>query len=167
MDSRLGELTNILQQEETVFQEYLGLLTQQQENLIANNLAGIKDGIDKINELAQEAINLENGRRKVVARLSETLGMNPEDITISKILERLDGPKFDELESLKNKILDFHGKITSQKKRNELLINQSMNVINQTMHFIHEIGNPKATYDNPVMARGGAGSQGALISRMI
>jgi hypothetical protein len=167
MDSRITELTAILQKEEKVFQDYLGLLTQQQENLIKNDLSGIKSSIEKINELAQDAANLENGRRKVVSKLSQNLGMNPEDINISRILESLDGPKFDELESFKNKILEFHRKIASQKRRNQLLIDQSMNVINQTMQFIHEIGNPKATYDNPVMARGGAGSQGALISRMI
>lgn len=167
MDSRITELTDILQKEEKVFQEYLGLLTQQQENLIKNDLSGIESGIDKINLMAQEAANLENGRHMVVAKLSQNLSMNPEDINISRILELLDSPKFDELESLTNKILDFHRKIASQTRRNELLIDQSMNVINQAMQFIDEISNPRATYDNPVMARGGAGSLGALISRMI
>lgn len=166
MDSRITELTDILQKEEKVFQEYFSLLTQQQENLLKNDLSGIKSSIDKINELAQMAANLENGRHRVLAKLSQNLGMSSKDINISRILESLGGPKFDELESLNNKILEFHQKIASQKQRNELLINQSMNIINQTMQFIHEIADPKATSDNPVISRGGAGSQGALISRM-
>jgi hypothetical protein len=167
MEIELNELTALLSQEEKVFRDYLDLLSQQQEYLITNDLAGIKATIEKINILAQEATNLENGRRRILGRLSELAQLGSGDLNISGLLEKFKGPNFRELEKLKDAILKIHEKIVEQKTRNELLIDQSMSMITQTMQFIHNASNPKVTYDNPAGIKGGSSAQAALISRMI
>jgi hypothetical protein len=167
MEKELHDLTSILSNEEQVFHDYLELLSLQQEYLIKNNLAGIKATIEQINMLAQDAINLENKRRKVIARLSELAHLRPDELNITKLLKKFKGPKFDELERLKDAIIKINERVQDQKNRNELLINQSMGMITQTMQFIHNAGNPKVTYDDPSSVRGGASGHAALISRMI
>jgi len=165
MDSNLKELTAILRAEKEVYARYLEKLTDQQRCLIENDLQGIKSSVEQINSLAQEAANLETGRRAIVERISGKLGINPGDVSISKLLEKFKGSRFEELEQLKNMILDINEKVKNQKLRNELLIEQSMSVIRQTMNYINEINNPKVTYGNPVFGRRGVKDKGALISR--
>jgi hypothetical protein len=166
MERELKELINILNAEYEVFVKYLERLTEQQQYLIENDLDGIKASVEKINVLAQDAVNLETGRRSIIGKLSERLAMNPEDVTIGKLIENFKGPNFEELESLKNTILDIYAKVNTQKKRNQLLIEQSMGIIRQTMNYIHQANNPKVIYDNPVAAPRGAADRGGLVTRM-
>jgi len=165
MEKHINELAAILKAENAVFVRYLEKLGEQQRCLIENDLAGIKASVEQINVLAQEAMNLETGRRSIIDRLSRQLGVEPSDVSLSQLLEKFKGPRFDELQRLKDMILDVHGKVTAQKHRNELLIEQSMSVIRQTMNYINEICNPQVTYGNPVLAQRGEKSRNALISR--
>ncbi len=166
MERELKELINILNAEYDVFVKYLEKLSEQQQYLIENDLDGVKASIEKINILAQNAVNLETGRRRIIETLSEKLAMNPDDITIGKLIENLKGPNFEELEELKNTILDIYAKVNRHKKRNELLIEQSMGIIRQTMDYILQAGNPKAIYDNPVAVPHSAVNKGSLFARV-
>ncbi len=165
MQNELNELIKILSAEHKIYQDYLQCLIEQQEFLIQSDLKGIKTSIDKISVLAQKAMNMENGRRTVISRLSAKLGMNPHDVTVSKILQQFEGPRFEELDKLKDKILDTYSKVINQKTRNELLIDQSMNIIQQTMQIINDVENPQPTYDNPAAFRNGANNIKTIVSR--
>ncbi|MEE9554276.1 MAG: flagellar protein FlgN [candidate division Zixibacteria bacterium] len=167
MERELKELTEILKAEKEVFVKYLEKLGDQQKALIENNLEDIRSSVQKINVLAQEAVMLENGRRAVIERLSKKIGVDADDVSIGKLLEKFKGPNFEELERLKNTILEIHQKVRTQKSRNELLIEQSMSVIHQTMNYINEMNNPKVTYANPVLTRRGASDRGAILSRTV
>lgn len=163
MERELGELESILKAEQKLFAIYLEKLTEQQQHLIESNLNGLRDSIEKISLLAQEAMTLENGRKNVIARISDKSKIDKEDITLSKLLDRFKGHNFEDLEGLRNTILDTHVKATAQRERNELLINQSMNVISQTVDYLNERNSPKVTYDNPAKKNGcGAGRRGML-----
>jgi hypothetical protein len=167
MISGLNELIEILSAEQKIYQQYLQLLTEQQECLIKNDLDAIRESTEKINTLAQQATNLENGRQKIIARLSNSAEIKFDDINISKLIEKFAGPGFGKLEQLKDTIMEMHEQVTRQKTRNELLIDQSMGIISQTIQFIHEVNNPRVVYENPAKLKGGAGNNGALISRMM
>ncbi len=167
MERELRELIAVLKAEHRVFVQYLQKLTEQQDFLIANNLDGVRKSVEVINMLAQEAISLENGRRGIVDKISRKLEMNPDEVTVSRILERLKGPNFEELERLKNTIMDIHQKVSTQKNRNELLIDQSMSIIRQTVNFIRDVNNPKATYENPIKNSYGVSDKGSLLSRTV
>ena len=167
MERDLKELTEVLKAEKDVFVKYLEKLNLQQAALIENNLEGIRSSIEEINVLAQKAVNLEIGRRSIVDRMSRKLGVAPDDITISKLLEKFKGPNFEELDRLKNTMLEINEKVKTQKYRNELLIEQSMSVIQQSINYIHEASNPKVTYANPMMTRRGSADRGALLTRTV
>ncbi|UCC78327.1 MAG: flagellar protein FlgN [Candidatus Zixiibacteriota bacterium] len=165
MEKELRELESILRAEQKLFGIYLEKLIEQQRYLIENDLKGLKDSIEKISLLAQEAMTLENGRKNVIARISEKLKVDENDITLSKLLDRFKGHKFQELEHLRDAILDTHVKATAQRERNELLINQSMNVIGRTVNYLNERKNPRVTYDNPTGKNGVASDNRGLLVR--
>jgi hypothetical protein len=166
MERELKELINILNAEYDVFVKYLERLTEQQQYLIENDLEGIKGSLEKINILARDAITLETDRRNIIARLSEGLAKNPEDITIGKLIENLKGPNFEELEGLKDTIFDIYSRVNNHRKRNELLIEQSMGIIRQTMNYIRQTANQKVIHDNPIPALHGAVDRGSLSKRI-
>ncbi len=165
MEKELRELESILRAEQKLFGIYLEKLTEQQRYLIENDLKGLKDSIEKISFLAQEAMTLEYGRKNVIERISKKLNVDKDDITMSKLLDRFKGHKFEELEHLRDAILDAHVKATAQRERNELLINQSMSVIGRTVDNLNERKNPKIPYDNPTRKNGVASDNGGLLVR--
>jgi len=165
MERELGELESILKAEQKLFAIYLEKLTEQQQHLIENDLNGLRDSIEKISLLAQEAMTLENGRKNVIARISDKLKIDKEDITLSKLLDRFKGHNFEDLVGLRNTILDTHVKATAQRERNELLINQSMNIISQTVDYLNERNSPKVTYDNPAKKNGCGAERRGMLTR--
>ncbi|GEM_PF-1907251 len=165
MDREINELTEVLKAEQKLFTSYLEKLTEQQNNLIENNLQGLKESIKKINLLAQEAMTLESGRKNIIDRISKNFNIDEDNATLSDLLGRFRGHNFDELEKLKDAILDIHLKATAQKERNELLINQSMSVIKQTVDYMNERKNPKAIYENPAKNGCYASNQGGMLTR--
>lgn len=165
MERELRELEGILKAEQKLFAVYLEKLTEQQQRLIENDLKGLRDSVEKISLLAQEALTLENGRKNVIARISEKLKVDKNNITLTKLLERFQGRNFEDLEHLRNAILDTHVKVAAQRERNELLINQSMNVIKQTVDYLNERNNPRVTYDNPTRKNSVGSAKRGLLTR--
>jgi hypothetical protein len=165
MEKELRELESILKAEQKLFAIYLEKLTEQQKHLIENNLNGLRDTIEKISILAQEAMTLENGRKNVISRISDKLKIDKDDITLSKLLDRFKEHNFEDLERLRNTILDTHVKATAQRERNELLINQSMSVIRNTVDYLNERNNPRVTYDNPAKKNGCGVERRGLLTR--
>lgn len=166
MDQGLKELTTILSREQEIFQGCLELLIEQQNHLMSNDIDGIQATVEKINALSQEAANLENGRRRLLDRITRASRLKPEEIDLTKLLEKLGGPIFQEFVRLKDTLIDIQEKINEQRVRNELLIDQSMRVISHSKLRIHETGSPKATHENHAQIKGSQGLQGTLISRM-
>jgi len=164
MEIDLKELVAILKAEREVFVKYLEKLIDQQRYLTKNDLRGIKSSVKQINALSREAIALEDGRRAAIDRISNELRMNPEDISVSQILEKFKGPKFEELKQLNNMILDIYKKVQIQKTHNELLIERSMNIIKETINNIKEVNDPGVAYRGPGLSRRDAPDQGASIS---
>jgi hypothetical protein len=167
MDAEIRELAEILSREQEVYQKYLELLTEQQRYLMNNDVNSVKATTDLINHLAQEAADLESGRARVMNRLQRLGALKPGQDTLARIMEKFKGPQFDELEKLKETLLDVHSKIKEQSTRNELLIANSMQMIANTMQYIHEINNPQVTYNNPSNAKRDSLHQKTLISRTI
>lgn len=150
MEKDLHELENILNAEQNLFSVYLAELAEQQKHLIENNLDGLKNSIREINLLAQKILSLECGRKTVIKKISEELRLDKNDIPLGNLLARFKGRNLEELERLRNTILDTHVKATVQKKRNKILINQSMNVIRQKVNYLNEKNNSRINRDNPV-----------------
>jgi len=165
MDADLTTLIEVLSAEQRVFQRFFELLNEQQEALIKNNPDGIKLNIERMNSLAQEAATLEDRRRDIVARLSERLQMKPGDVSFPRLIEKFQGPKFKELERLKDTIMKIHEKITAQRNRNELLIGQSMRIIIHTMETFYDTGKPMLDNDGAVNVRTNPASRKSTISR--
>jgi hypothetical protein len=165
VEREFNELIRILDSENGIYQKYLGLLTEQQDHLINNNIYGIRLTIERINQLAQSAMSLETARLGIIENISATMNTSPENLTIGKLLEKFKGPKFQELEQLKNKILATYDQVMKQKSRNETLIDQSMRIIGHTMNLICGTDEPPATYEDIISPAKIPGKAKAFMTR--
>jgi hypothetical protein len=166
MDNELKELTAILSREQEIFQSYLEILTEQQNHLMANDLEAIQVTVDKIDALTREATELENGRRGLLAAITRPSRLNPDEINLTKLLEKLGGPIFQEFVKLNDTLIDIQKRINEQRIRNELLIDQSMQMISNSVRLTREADDPEAAYEIPVPISGTAKAREALVSRM-
>lgn len=128
--------------EQAVFQKYLKLLTEQQSHLVHNDPESTSDNTDKINALAREAADLENRRREILSRLTEQLDAGADEMNISRLIAIFKGQKFRDLEGFKDAMLETHKRINSQKAKNDLLVERSIEMISQNRQLIRAIKNP-------------------------
>ena len=149
VDSNLNKLIDVLTREQAVFQEYLELLIERQEYLIRSEEDGNGADMDRINELAVEAASLEDSRRIILSRISSGTMTEAERLSISKILSIFENPRFKDLERFKDAMLEIYQHVSEQKTRNEFLIEQSIELISQTMQYIHEVNNTGEKRENP------------------
>jgi len=148
MEKDLHELERILIEEQNLFSVYLRELAEQQKHLIENDLDGLKDSIREINQLAQKFMTLEKARKEIVKRILEESRIGKNDINLSGLMARFKGRNLEELERLRNTILDTHVKATVQKERNKRMIKQSMNIIRQSVNHPDEKDNPCGGHNN-------------------
>ncbi len=154
MNKHINELIDILTREQAVFRKYLEFLNKQQELLIQNDPDGVRTITERINALAQEAANLESSRRVILAGISMEADTEPARPAISRIMALWDNPCFRDLECLKEAMLGIHQRVNEQKARNEMLIEQSIAMISQTMKFLHEVSNPRGLKEDPSFSEG-------------
>ena len=109
-------------------------MAEQQKHLIDNDLEGLKDSIRKINLLAQKFMTLEKARKEIIKRILEKSRIGKNDINFNNLMARFKGRNLQELERLRNTILDTHVKATIQKERSKQLIKQSMNSSGHHFH---------------------------------
>ena len=150
MEKDLHELESILIEEQNLFSVYLRELAEQQKHLIDNDLEGLKDSIRKINLLAQKFMTLEKARKEIIKRILEKSRIGKNDINFNNLMARFKGRNLQELERLRNTILDTHVKATIQKERSKQLIKQSMNIIRQSVNNTVEKDDPCGCHDEPV-----------------
>jgi hypothetical protein len=144
------DLHELLIEEQNLFSVYLRELAEQQKHLIENDLDGLKDSIREINQLAQKFMSLEKIRKETVKRILEESQIGKNDINLNNLMARFKGRNLEELERLRNTILDTHVKATVQKERNKRLIKQSMNIIRQSVNHPDENDNPRGGRGVPV-----------------
>jgi len=150
MEKDLHELESILIEEQNLFLVYLREMAEQQKHLIENDLEGLKESIREINLLAQKFMTLEKARKEIIKRILERSRIGKNDINFNKLMARFKGRNLQELEKLRNTILDTHVKATVQKERSKRLIKQSMNIIRQSVNNPVEKDNPCGCHDEPV-----------------
>jgi hypothetical protein len=147
MDKELRELESILEAEQKLFEVHLKRLAEQQRHLIEYDPEGLRDSIDKINLLSQEARMLNRGRKSLIASISRGLKTNKKDIALSRLLNRFKVNNFKQIEHLRNVILNMFLKAAARKEINEYLINQSMNVIGQTTVSLDAVNSAEPAAD--------------------
>jgi len=122
----LVDLAALINEEIRAFHRLLEALQEEQRAIVEDDIEVIEQCVAVQQEVAVAAHQLEAKRVRVVGQLAEQLDMEPQNISLSRLVEALEGPRAEELAQMREKLLDLNGKIRGVSENNAFLIRQSL-----------------------------------------
>jgi len=141
-----NKLVDIIDEEALCLERFLALLVDQQKYLVENDVDSLKEGVSHQQEIIKLIKALEKNRGQIVNRFSESMDVNPGDVTISSLARKAEGEIADKLLDLQNSLLSLHQKIEKAKRKNEFLIEHSMKYIEGTIRLIAQQNQGRRDY---------------------
>lgn len=138
MASLMEELISTLSQEKELYLTLLPIAEEKTKAIVANNL----DELQEITNREQEAVNrinaLERKRSEVITNMGIVLGRKPEDLTLAELIRVTEKQPSDRaaLTGLKDALGKAVKKLADVNERNNMLIKQSLDMIQFNMNLI-------------------------------
>lgn len=142
MEKDINILKNFYKKRILLYEELLGCIKRESDNLIKQNIKGIWSSLDEKKEIL-EAIE-ENNRS-----FSENSGPNP----VPADIPRQDK---DAIMQLRRKLMDLKQEIGVRVRENVSFINDTLGFINDIFSSINTTGNIPDTYDRNLKKRNGS-----------
>lgn len=122
----LVDLAALINDEIRAFHRLLAALQEEQRAIVEDDIEVIEQCVAVQQEVAVVAHHLEAKRVRIVGQLAEHLDMEPQNVSLSRLVEALEGPRAEELAQMREKLLELNGKIRSVSENNAFLIRQSL-----------------------------------------
>lgn len=136
MEKQFVSLIELIHKEVDSLENFLRLLTEEEECLINNRFDLLGESIHKQEQAIIQAKQLEKNRREITAWLSKDLKIDHEKTSLSKLIQLLDSSYSSKLDELQKTLLELHRKVEIQRKKNEELIKESMGYIDHGIKFL-------------------------------
>lgn len=136
MEKQVIRLIELIQKEVDSLENFLWLLTEEEECLINNRFDQLEESIHKQEQVIIRAKQLEKERMEITAWLSKGINFNQEKTPLSKLIQLLDSSYSSKLEELQKTLLELHRKVEAQRDKNEELIKESMGYIDRDIIFL-------------------------------
>jgi flagellar biosynthesis/type III secretory pathway chaperone len=144
-DKLLDRLISVMGDEAVLFEQFLELLERQQQALIVNDTDELKTVTTQLQRVVLQSQRLEQQRIETVKEIRRAGGADG-DLTVSEICDMADPRRSVRLQAFRTTILDLYGKIEEARMRNGLLIEQSLEQIQNTIDMIGRIPMQKQGY---------------------
>jgi len=138
-------LIDIISKEAALFESFLELLERQKEMLVANDLDGLNEVVQRQREKLIESKLLNKQRENLVATIKTSRDIEG-DLTVTRLLKLVDEDQANRLSQLRDIIYSLNEKITDTRNTNAMLLNRSREFIAHTMEMLSKINNPDNTY---------------------
>lgn len=144
-------MIDIISKEAALFESFLELLERQKEMLVANDLDGLNEVVQRQREKFIESKLLNKQRENLVAAIKTARDIEG-DLTVTRLLKLVDEDQANRLSQLRDIIYSLNEKITTSRNTNAMLLNRSREFIARTMEMLSKIKNPDNTYARTGMA---------------
>ena len=146
VDSTMLQLVEIVKKEVEAFQELLDTMESEQSALVMHDLEGIEAAVARQREIAEEAGALERTRVRLITEISEELGESTSELTLKRLIERIQGPESQRLGEMRETLMGMHEKVQNANRHNALLINQSMKYVDKSLQILTGEGPQAGVY---------------------
>ena len=136
VDSTMLQLVEIVQKEVDTFQTLLDTMENEQKALVTQDVTELEKAVAAQRELAVNAAALERARTRLVTELSEELGVTASDMTLKRLIDRIQGPHSQRLGEMRETLIAMHEKIQTANRQNSLLIKQSMKYLDKSLRIL-------------------------------
>jgi len=138
LEQQVLSLIKLIHKEVGSLENFLNLLTEEQECLINNRFGRLEESIIKQEQALIQAKQLEKERMKITSWLFKDFKIDQRKGSLTKLIQLLDSSHSSKLEELQKTLVDLHRKVEIQRERNEELIKDSMSYIDRSIKFLME-----------------------------
>ena len=135
-DILVVRLIEIINAEIRSFNQLLELLQAEQVAIVDDDVEGIEASVAQQQEISGEAQMLEAERIQVAEEMSRCLGLEPESLSLSRLIRVLERNQGEELASMRGVLLDLNAKIRKANENNAFLIRQSMRYTDRCLDIL-------------------------------
>ena len=161
-DALLIELIEVINEEVRTFHSLLTSLQNEQRVLVEDDLAGIEEIVAEQQQLAVYAHQIEARRIQMVDELALRLDLQSDNVSLSRLVEVLEGPHSDELANMREQLLELNSQIRSTSENNAFLIRQSLRYTERCLDIITGQQVQRGVYGQFGKARRGARQRSVL-----
>ena len=135
-DPVLIELIAVINEEVRTFHQLLISLQQEQRVIIEDDLEGIEEIVAEQRQLAVYAHQIETRRIQLVNELALCLDLQPDNVSLSRLVEVLEGPHSEELANMRGQLLELNSQIRATSENNAFLIRQSLRYTDRCLDIL-------------------------------
>ena len=144
MEQQVLNLIKLIHKEADSLENFLKLLTEEEECLVNNSFDRLEESILKQEQALIQARQLEKERIEITSCLFKCFKLDQKKDSLNKLVQLVDSSHSSKLEELQKTLLDLHRKVEIQREKNEELIKDSMSYIDQNIRFLAEP--PRSSY---------------------
>ncbi len=144
----VDEVLMVLADQEAVCRELLAVLKKEHHALTRLGLDQVNEATHEKETLISKMNILEDQRKKVVQRLSSSLGCtsNTDELTLKKLVPLLQEPHLTRIKTCRSNILDVIKSIQDANGRNQALLTYSVGLVNSTLALLNNLASRDTVY---------------------
>ena len=135
-DPVLIELIAVINEEVRTFHRLLTSLQEEQQVIIEDDLEGIEEIVAEQRQLAVYAHQIETRRIQLVNELALCLDLQPDNVSLSRLGEVLEGPHSEELANMRGQLLELNSQNRAISENNAFLIRQSLRYTDRCLDIL-------------------------------
>ncbi|MDP3024672.1 MAG: flagellar protein FlgN [candidate division Zixibacteria bacterium] len=155
MEQQVLSLIKLIHKEVDSLENFLKLLTEEEECLVNNSFDSLEESILKQEQALTQAKQLEKERIEITSWLFKGFKVDQKKASLTKLVQLLDSSYSSKLEELQKTLLYLHRKVEVQREKNGELIKDSMGYIDRSIKFLME-PSPVSYLKDPSHNRGKA-----------
>lgn len=131
MASLMEELLTTMNSEQTLYQQ-LSEMALEKKEIIIHGQVDLLDAISvKEQGVADNLKQLEKRRHNLLISIADVTGLNKDDVTVTKIIEKLSGRPEDQqaLTSARDSLVEIASKMQFLNDQNQILLQQSLELV--------------------------------------
>jgi hypothetical protein len=144
LEQQVLSLIRLIHKEVDSMENFLKLLTEEQECLVNNHFDRLEESILKQEQALIQAKQLEKERMEITSCLFKDSKVDQKKASLAKLTQLLNSSHSSKLEELQKTLLDLHRKVEIQREKNEELIKDSMSYIDRSISLLTDP--PYVTY---------------------
>ena len=168
MKNVVDDLISNLSEQINNLNQFEQLLTDQQQMLMKNEVDSLKENLGTQNRLISAAKGIENRRNAILGNFSMELDEVNEGLTLKEICERIDDTYGTKLKEIRQTLINAVEKVNNLRKKNELLIQKSLEIIDSSMKiYLQGDNRGKASYTDSGSAPSSSGSSRMVLNKVV
>ena len=161
-DALITELVEVINEEVRAFHKLLTSLREEQQVIVEDDLEGIEQLVVEQQQLAVYAHQLEARRIQLVDELAIRLDLEPDNVSLGRLVEVLEGPHGEELARMREQLLELNARLRPTSEHHAFLIRQSLRYTERCLDIITGQEVKRGVYGQFGKNRRGSGERSVL-----